>query len=89
MSPVDDVTEAGAEDDSDEDHGANAELERGAEIKSGFLIKKQERRKVRSHSHSRAWRVAILVLGSDTIRCGRRSGSCSVPRASHITRTTG
>lgn len=48
MSPVEDVTEGGGDgDDSDEDAGANAELERGAEIKSGFLIKKQERRKVR------------------------------------------
>lgn len=49
ISPVDNGTEAGGDgDDSEEGEGANAELERGAEIKSGFLIKKQERRKVRS-----------------------------------------
>lgn len=58
----DDGTEAGADgDDSDEDYGANAELERGAEIKSGFLIKKQERRKVSVTSLSLRYSLVSLT----------------------------
>lgn len=34
--------------DSEVDQGTKEELERGMEVKSGFLIKKQERRKVRA-----------------------------------------
>jgi len=76
--PPDESPVVADEDESDEEGGA--ELERGMDgeriFKSGFLIKKQERRKVRAQRCTETDR-----------RCGRRSGSSFARPRLHTTRT--
>jgi hypothetical protein len=56
-------------------------------FKSGFLIKKQERRKVCGHDECGHDERVGMTKPLLTTRCGRRNGSFCAPQSSHTTRT--